>query len=86
MALTNDTYVKEQEEKNYSLLNQHLYRVQKISSSDYYFRHHLETKLDDSASAIEIGKYKRIRSFKASQQQNPHKVKISLLGKLITKE
>ena len=86
MGLANDIYENALVEKNYSLLNQHLYRVQKISSSDYYFRHHLETKLDDSASAIEIGKYKRIRSFKAFQQQNPHKVKISLLGKLITKE
>lgn len=86
MGLANDNYEKALAEKNYSLLNQHLYRVQKISSSDYYFRHHLETKLDDSASAIEIGKYKRIRSFKAFLQQNPHKVKISLLGKLITKE
>ena len=86
MGLANDIYENALVEKNYSLLNQHLYRVQKISSSDYYFRHHLETKLDDSASAIEIGKYKRIRSFKAFQQQNPHKVKISLLGKLITKK
>ncbi|MBR6124544.1 type II CRISPR RNA-guided endonuclease Cas9 [Candidatus Saccharibacteria bacterium] len=85
MGLDDNMYDKAVAEKNYALLNQHLYRVQKISSSDYYFRYHLETKLDDSASAIEIGKYKRIRSFKAFALAKPHKVKISLLGKLITR-
>ena len=86
MGLNEESYNKAVAENNYALLSQHLYRVQKKSSCDYYFRHHLETKLDDSASAIKIEKYKRIRSFKAFALENPHKVKVSLLGKLITQE
>lgn len=32
---------------NYSLISKYLYRVQKMASKDYFFRHHLETKIDD---------------------------------------
>jgi CRISPR-associated endonuclease Csn1 len=32
---------------NYSLVSKYLYRVQKMASKDYFFRHHLETKIDD---------------------------------------
>ena len=40
-----ETAVKE---KDYKLISKHLYRVQKLSSKNYYFRHHLETKVDDN--------------------------------------
>ncbi|GGE97917.1 CRISPR-associated endonuclease Csn1 [Chishuiella changwenlii] len=32
---------------NQPLISKHLYRVQKIATKDYFFRHHLETKVDD---------------------------------------
>lgn len=34
------------DESNYSRISPHLFRVQAISTSDYLFRHHLETKVD----------------------------------------
>jgi CRISPR-associated endonuclease Csn1 len=33
--------------QNYALISKHLYRVQKIAKKDYFFRHHLETSVDD---------------------------------------
>ncbi len=33
---------------NYSLISPHLFRVQKLSTGDYFFRHHLETTVDDN--------------------------------------
>lgn len=33
-------------EQNYSLISKHLFRVQKISSKNYFFRHHLETNVE----------------------------------------
>lgn len=33
--------------KNYADISKNLYRVQKISTKDYYFRHHLETTVND---------------------------------------
>lgn len=32
---------------NYALISRNLYRVQKIATKDYTFRHHLETKVED---------------------------------------
>lgn len=34
--------------ENYALISPNLFRVQKISHKNYVFRHHLETKVDDS--------------------------------------
>lgn len=74
---------------DYASLNKHLYRVQKISSMYYCFRHHIETSVDDKygekkreALSIEMGKLKRIRSLKALFNLNPHKVHISVLGEI----
>jgi CRISPR-associated endonuclease Csn1 len=35
------------DKKNSALISSHLFRVQKITSKDYFFRHHLETTLQD---------------------------------------
>lgn len=36
--------------ENYAVISPNLYRVQKISSKDYFFRHHLETTVQDISS------------------------------------
>ncbi len=48
-------------EENTTLISKHLYRVQKLQSKDYWFRHHLETKLDDTINS-NFKKYLRIRN------------------------
>lgn len=63
---------------NAAALNKHLYRVQKISSSYYTFRHHLASTLDDSKTELSI------RSMKAWKKMNPIKVNIDILGNIKT--
>lgn len=60
---------------NGDYLSRYMYRVQKISSMDYTFRHHLSANLNDKSE-------KRIQSFKAWERENPVKVKISIDGKI----
>ena len=64
-------------------LNKYLYRVQKIGASNYTFRLHIETVLDDSSQAMTIHKYYRTRSLKALFNLNPHKVHINAIGEIV---
>ena len=67
---------------DYTLLSKYLYRVQKLTKGDYFFRHHLETAVDDiSATAREMGKLKRL-SLRGLLENNPHKIHISVIGKI----
>lgn len=58
------------------ILSKHLYRVQKLSSMDYTFRHHLASTLQNSDE-----KY-RIASFSLWEKVNPVKIKINQLGQI----
>lgn len=66
---------------DYCTLSNYLYRVQKISSLYYVFRHHLETQLLDKKEALQAKRYYRIASLKALLEANPISIKINLLGK-----
>lgn len=72
-------------DNNYSKLSEHLYRVQKITSSDYWFRHHLETSLNDSESSKESYRYFRLKSIGALEKLNPFKITINELGVIMRK-
>lgn len=61
---------------NNSLLSPYLFRVQKISSLDYTFRHHLVSSVSSSQGEL------RIASFKAWEELNPIKVKVNQIGNL----
>ena len=49
------------DEKNYELISPNLYRVQKIATKNFMFRHHLESLLIDTSEAKDV-LYKNIRS------------------------
>jgi CRISPR-associated endonuclease Csn1 len=68
---------------NYKAISRHLYRVQKITSSDYYFRSHLETELDDSEESKKSKRYYRFKSIGAFENLNPKKVVINNLGNIV---
>lgn len=85
LGMDKDSYEKAIAKNDYAELNKHLYRVQKLSKSAYYFRNHLETQVEESQEAIDSKKMYRIKSLGALNQLNPHKVTISLLGKIITR-
>lgn len=68
-------------------LSRHLYRVQKISNSNYVFRHHLETSVDDKYNGVKdanlskvLGKLINITSINSLFTYNPHKIEISNIG------
>ncbi|PSR06521.1 MAG: hypothetical protein BRD49_00055, partial [Bacteroidetes bacterium SW_10_40_5] len=61
---------------NPQFLSKYLYRVQKISSGYYSFRHHLASTIEDESTLC------RIQSFKKWQEVNPIKVRINRLGQV----
>jgi CRISPR-associated endonuclease Csn1 len=70
--------------ENYAMLSKHLYRVQKMSKKssgaiDVWFRHHLETKLDDTGIARDLKKFINARSLAALTGA---KVKVNNLGQI----
>lgn len=65
---------------NYSLISPNLFRVQKLGTKDYNFRHHLETLLLDNSKLNNIA-YKRIRSPK--ELSTIVKVRINHLGQFV---
>lgn len=82
LGMDEELYQDAMRTNDYALLNRYLYRVQKMTKGDYFFRHHLETTVDDnSTTAKEMGKMKRL-SLKSLKENNPHKVHISVTGKI----
>ncbi|WP_298148796.1 type II CRISPR RNA-guided endonuclease Cas9 [Flavobacterium sp.] len=63
------------EKPKYEVLKQHLYRVQKLTSGDYFFR-------EAKASSINIKKEEKRLSMKGLFLLNPIKVKVSVSGKI----
>jgi CRISPR-associated endonuclease Csn1 len=93
LGLEDGDFEMAMENKDYQLLNKHLYRVQKIKSKDYYFRHHIETTVDDKYAnpngkvetnemlSKALNKLKRL-GLSALFAQYPHKVRVNLLGEI----
>jgi CRISPR-associated endonuclease Csn1 len=69
------------DEKNYHKISPNLFRVQKIGSKDYWFRHHLETMIDVDKKLADIT-YKRISSTKPLS--NIIKLRLNHLGKIVS--
>ena len=65
---------------NYALISPNLFRVQKIASKYYVFRHHLETTVDEDKRLREIT-WKRIQSF--SNLDGIVKVRINHIGQIV---
>jgi CRISPR-associated endonuclease Csn1 len=73
--------------RNNRLLSQYLYRVQKISvkgngQMDVWFRHHLETELNDSTDAKISKRFYNLQSITAFENLTPIKVRINNLGQM----
>lgn len=75
---------------NYKLINQYLYRIQKLATCNYSFRLHTETKVDDKYNGAKnemlskkIGKLIIIQSIDAWKEKKPVKVRINNLGKIV---
>lgn len=86
LGMEDDEFRDAMAEADYKALGAHLYRVQRLSRSDYYFRSQYETLLDDSAGARIMKKFYRIKSFNALFALHPRKVSVNLLGEMALKD
>ncbi|MBF1381048.1 MAG: type II CRISPR RNA-guided endonuclease Cas9 [Porphyromonadaceae bacterium] len=83
IGLSDEELWRALEEQDYRKLSEHLYRVQKMSSSYYVFRYHLETSVaDDKNTAGRIPKFHRVQSLKAYEEKNIRRVRVDLLGRI----
>ena len=64
---------------NYHLISPNIFRIQKIATKNYMFRHHLETTVEEASELKDIV-YKSVRS--TSPLMGIIKVRINLLGKI----
>ena len=85
MDMDDDTFKENVTSNNYKELGEKLYRVQNLSTHDYFFRLHSDTTSKTTPDLAQCKKFIRIKSFKAYFEHNPHKVQLSLLGKIILK-
>ena len=67
--------------KNYPIISPNLFRVQKLSSKDYWFRHHLETTVDNENKTLKDITWKRCQSFDAIQ--GVIKVRVNHIGQIV---
>ena len=67
--------------KNFALISPNLFRVQKLTNGDYFFRHHLETTVDNNDKDLRNITWKRIRS--TAELENIVKVRINHLGQIV---
>ena len=83
IGLSDEEFQRALEAQDYRILSEHLYRVQKMSSKDYYFRYHLETSVADDKNALgRIPKFHRVRSLSDYEKRNIRKVHVDLLGRI----
>lgn len=66
-------------EKNAHIISKHLYRIQKIATKDYNFRHHLETSVEN-VSALKGIAYKRLS---LNGLEGIVKIRVNHLGQIV---
>ena len=66
--------------KNYAEISANLFRVQKLATKDYFFRHHLETSVENNKSLYDIT-WKRITSL--NKLQGVVKVRVNNIGQIV---
>lgn len=65
---------------NYALISPNLFRVQKLATKNYVFRHHLETSVEDKAELRDVT-WKRIQ--KVNGLKGIVKVRVNHLGQIV---
>lgn len=83
MGMEDSDYQKALEERDMRTLSEHLYFVQNISSNNYRLRRHVESSFDITDMNKEDQRFLNIKSVNSFFNNNPHKVKITILGDII---
>ncbi len=68
------------DESNYSIISPNLFRVQKLSSNNYFFRHHIETTVENIPELKDIA-YRNIQSL--GRLSGIIKVRINHVGRIV---
>ena len=76
----NPTEVDLMNPENYALISPHLFRVQKLTSKDYFFRHHLETAVEDK-KVLHTKTWFRITNI--DKIRNIIKVRVNHIGQIV---
>lgn len=69
------------ERGDYRQISEHLFRVKKLSSNEYVFRHHLDTEDDEYQSELKDTTWKKIRSPK--NLEGVVKVRVNNIGRIV---
>lgn len=80
MGLSDEEYKQAMQERDITLLSDHLYFVQRLSSIDYGFRRHVQPVYEGKQANKDDKRYLRIQSLGKLFELNPHKVKVNILG------
>ena len=83
MGLEEMNYQRALEKKDMRTLCNHLFYVQSASSHDYRFRRHVEAKYDTKDMNKDDMRFLRIRTIDELFKNNPHKVKVTVLGDIV---
>ena len=83
MGMEDSDYQKALEKRDMRTLSEHLYFVQNISSNNYRLRRHVESSFDITDMNKEDQRFLNIKSVNSFFNNNPHKVKITILGDII---
>ena len=84
MGMEDADYQRALEEKDMQKIAENLFFVQNISSNNYRFRRHVESSFDTNDMNKEDQRFLNIQSIGSFFNSQPHKVKITVLGDIIT--
>ena len=65
---------------NYKVISPNLFRVQKLSSGDYYFRHHQDTSVEENKQLRDVN-WKRINT--VAKMSKAVKVRVNNIGQIV---
>jgi CRISPR-associated endonuclease Csn1 len=82
IGMSDEEFDSAMQNDNLAELTAHMYRVQKLTNGDYFFRRQTSTSSDTKKTEFENGNVFRIRSLNKIKDYNPIKVKINLIGKI----
>lgn len=83
LELSDEQFEDALTEKDWGILTQHLYRVQKLAHGSYNFRRHTITNVDQLAIERDLKNWIVSTSFNNFTSLNPKKVRVTLLGEII---
>ncbi len=88
LGMNDEMYEEVASNNDYKSISNYLYRVQKIfyngKQMEIFFRHHLETQLNDDNNSRASKRFYQVQSLGSLELLNPHKIKLNHLGEIVS--